>query len=78
MNTILSPRDILDRLVTFPSVSRDSNLPLIDWVEGYLASHGIPSHRQWSPDRMKAGLYAHAGPAISGGTVLSGHSDVVP
>jgi acetylornithine deacetylase len=78
MNTPLSPRAILDRLVSFPTVSRDSNLDLIGWVEGYLASHGIASARQWSPDNMKAGLYAHVGPDISGGVVLSGHSDVVP
>jgi acetylornithine deacetylase len=78
MNTPLSPRQILDRLVSFPTVSAHSNLALIDWVEGYLASHGIASHRQWAPDRMKAGLYAHVGPDISGGVVLSGHSDVVP
>lgn len=78
MKTTLPPREILSRLVAFPTVSRDSNLALIDWVEAYLASHGITAHRQWSPDRMKAGLYAHVGPAISGGVVLSGHSDVVP
>jgi acetylornithine deacetylase len=78
MQTPLSARDILDRLVGFPTVSRDSNLALIDWVEGYLASHGIASARQWSPDRSKAGLFAHVGPQIAGGVILSGHSDVVP
>ncbi|MGL4310118.1 MAG: M20/M25/M40 family metallo-hydrolase, partial [Paracoccaceae bacterium] len=78
MNTPLTPRAILERLVSFPTVSRDSNLALIDWVEGYLASHGIASGRQWHPDQQKAGLFAHAGPAVAGGVVLSGHSDVVP
>jgi acetylornithine deacetylase len=78
MNNILTARDILDRLVAFPTVSRDSNLDLIDWVEGYLTSHGINCGRQWSPDRTKAGLYAHVGPMVAGGVVLSGHSDVVP
>ncbi len=74
----LSPREILDALVAFPSVSRDSNLPLIDWVEAYLDSFGIPAHRVWNSDRTKAALYAHAGPDVDGGVVLSGHSDVVP
>ena len=78
MNTPLSPRQILDRLVAFPTVSRDSNLALIDWVDGYLASHGITAARQWSDDRQKAGLFAHVGPMVAGGVVLSGHSDVVP
>ena len=74
----LTARDILDRLVGFPTVSRDSNLPLIDWVEEYLAGHGIECHRHWSPDRTKSALFAHVGPRVPGGVVLSGHSDVVP
>ncbi len=76
--TDLTPRQILDRLVSFPTISRDSNLGLIDWVEGYLAEHGIESHLQWTEDRQKAALFAHAGPWVPGGVVLSGHSDVVP
>jgi acetylornithine deacetylase len=76
--TALSPREVLDRLVAFPSVSRDTNLPLVDWVEGYLASHGIPSTRVPSPCGTKAHLYAQVGPAVDGGVILSGHSDVVP
>lgn len=74
----LSPREILDRLVAFPSVSRDTNLPLVDWVQEYLGSHGIASTRVPSPCGTKAHLYAHVGPAIDGGILLSGHSDVVP
>lgn len=78
MTNPLSPRQILDQLVSFPTVSRDTNLPLIDWVEGYLASQGITAHRHWNEDRTKAGLFAHAGPMVAGGVILSGHTDVVP
>ncbi|PZR00258.1 MAG: acetylornithine deacetylase [Cereibacter sphaeroides] len=74
----LSPREILDRLVAFPTVSRDSNLPLIDWVEDYLDGYGIPAFRVWNEDRTKAALYAHVGPEVEGGVILSGHTDVVP
>ena len=74
----LSPRQILDRLVSFPTVSRDTNLPLIDWVEDYLESQGVTAHRVWNEDRTKASLYAHIGPEVAGGVVLSGHTDVVP
>jgi acetylornithine deacetylase len=76
--TDLTPRQLLDRLVGFPTVSVRSNLALIDWLEAYLHSHGIPTHRHWNEDRQKAALLAHAGPMIPGGVVLSGHSDVVP
>ncbi|APZ54594.1 acetylornithine deacetylase [Salipiger abyssi] len=80
MPTRLSPREILAHLVSFPTVSRDTNLPLIDWVEGYLGGHGIDSHRHYKeaePD-LKAALFAHVGPEEEGGVVLSGHTDVVP
>lgn len=74
----LTPRQLLDRLVSFPTVSRDSNLDLVDWLEAYLAGHGITAHRHWNEDRSKAALFAHVGPWVEGGVVLSGHSDVVP
>jgi acetylornithine deacetylase len=74
----LTPRQILDRLVGFPTVSSGPNLDLVDWLEGYLAGHGIETHRHWNEDRQKAALMAHAGPRIPGAVVLSGHSDVVP
>jgi len=78
MSTVLTPRQILDRLVSFPTVSRGSNLDLIDWVEGYLAGHAVAAHRHWNEDRTKAALFAHVGPWKAGAVVLSGHSDVVP
>ena len=74
----LTAREILDRLVAFPTVSRDSNLDLIDWVEEYLASHGVAARRVRDATGTKAALYANAGPETAGGIVLSGHTDVVP
>lgn len=74
----LDPTAILAQLVSFPTVSRDSNLALVEWVEKYLAGHGISSTRVLSEDGQKAALYAQAGPAVPGGVILSGHSDVVP
>ena len=69
----------MDQLVSFPTVSRETNLPLIDWVEAYLTSHGIACHRHVKVDEpTKAALFAHVGPEQDGGVVLSGHTDVVP
>ncbi len=79
MPTRLSAKDIMDKLVSFPTVSRDTNLPLIDWVEEYLNDHGITAHRWPDPDQPhKAALFAHVGPLVEGAIVLSGHTDVVP
>jgi acetylornithine deacetylase len=68
----------MEKLVSFPTVSRDSNLPLVDWVEDYLSGHGIAAHRHYNDDNDKASLFAHVGPEVEGGLVLSGHTDVVP
>ncbi len=65
--------------MAFPTVSRDTNLPLVDWVQAYLDSHGIVSHRWVDPDQPhKAAVFAHVGPMVEGAVVLSGHTDVVP
>lgn len=70
--------EILARLVAFPTVSRDSNLELIDWVQTILTRAGFEVTRIWSPDRTKAGLFAQMGPKVDGGICLSAHTDVVP
>jgi acetylornithine deacetylase len=69
---------ILEQLVSFDTTSRLSNLALIEWMEGYLAKHGVASRRVASADGLKANLLATVGPAVEGGVVLSGHTDVVP
>ena len=69
--------DILKTLVGFPTVSRDSNLELIEWVRDYLAEHGIERVLTRGEDARKANLFATIGNG-SGGIILSGHTDVVP
>ena len=78
MTQRLSPFEIMEKLISFPTVSRDTNIPLIDWVADYLDSHGIQSHRYVDPDQPKHALFAHVGPWEEGAVVLSGHTDVVP
>ncbi|WP_438991966.1 acetylornithine deacetylase [Lentibacter sp.] len=76
---LLSAFEIMEALVSFPTVSRDPNTDLIDWVESYLAEHGIVSHRHWRDGAgTHCALFAHIGPEVAGGVVLSGHTDVVP
>lgn len=76
--TIYTPREMLEKLIGFATVSSESNLDLIDFVEDYLASHGIQSTRVASDCGDKANLYATVGPMEPDGIVLSGHTDVVP
>jgi acetylornithine deacetylase len=74
----LSPREMLARLVAFPSVSTSSNLDIIAFCREWLARHGVESRLVMSPEGDKANLYATIGPMTEGGIVLSGHTDVVP
>jgi acetylornithine deacetylase len=69
---------ILERLVACPTVSRDSNLPLIDWVRNYLEAHGVASQLVPDDTGQKSNLFASIGPMMEGGLVFSGHTDVVP
>jgi acetylornithine deacetylase len=70
--------DLLGKLVAFDTTSRGSNLALIEWVEAYLDGHGVSHRRVPNADGTKANLLATVGPAVEGGVVLSGHTDVVP
>ena len=79
MTKHLDPLDIMTALIEFPTISSETNLPLVDWVEDYLGTHGIEAHRWVDPDQPhKAALFAHVGPWEEGAIVLSGHTDVVP
>ncbi|MEM1230793.1 MAG: acetylornithine deacetylase [Pseudomonadota bacterium] len=69
---------MLAELVAFPTVSRDSNLALIEYVQAYLEAHGVEVTLLPSPCGRKANLHATIGPPVAGGIVLSGHTDVVP
>ena len=61
-----TPREMLARLVAFPTVSSRSNLDLIDFVEGYLAGLGVASLRVPDATGEKASLLALVGPAVAG------------
>lgn len=80
MTTDLYPsaRDLLAKLISFDTTSRGSNLELVEWVEGYLDALSVPHRRVPNADGTKSNLMATIGPAVEGGVVLSGHTDVVP
>ncbi|KRA87377.1 acetylornithine deacetylase [Pseudomonas sp. Root68] len=74
----LRSRAMLARLIGFATVSRDSNLELIEFVRDYLHELGVDCELIYNAERTKANLLATVGPRVAGGIVLSGHSDVVP
>jgi acetylornithine deacetylase len=74
----MNSAEILNKLLSFPTVSRDSNLDLVRFVVELLDGHGIEHTIIASEDGHKANLFAAVGPSDVSGVVLSGHSDVVP
>jgi len=73
-----STQTLLDTLIGFATVSRDSNLELIVFIRDYLRALGVHSELFYNDERTKANLFATLGPDDRGGIVLSGHTDVVP
>ena len=68
----------LERLIAFDTTSRGPNLQLIEYVEAELGRLGVSGRRVPNADGSKTNLHATVGPAVEGGVVLSGHTDVVP
>ncbi len=73
-----STAGILEALVGFDTTSRNSNLPLIDWVRAYLDRHEVGYRLTHDETGRKANLHAIIGPEVEGGLALSGHVDTVP
>jgi acetylornithine deacetylase len=74
----VNTRELLDTLIGFPTVSRDSNLDLIEFVRMFLTARGVSSELFMDASGRKANLFATVGPRDRGGIMLSGHTDVVP
>ncbi len=69
--------EILRKLVSFPVLGGESNLSIITWIQNYIESYGIKTSLVPNDEGNKASLHCRIGPAIDGGVVLSGHTDVV-
>ena len=71
-------RAMIERLIAFKTVSRDSNLGLIEWARDYLQGFGAKTRLTHDASAKKANLFATLGDSGKPGLILSGHTDVVP
>src|SRR6202140_1030758 len=71
-------RAMIERLIAFKTVSRDSNMDLIEWVREYLHKLGAKTRLTHDATGKKANLFATLGDSPKPGLLLSGHTDVVP
>lgn len=70
--------EILERLVSFESISGKSTREIVGFIQDYLSSHGIEATLSYDKAGERANIFATIGPQIDGGVVLNGHTDVVP
>ena len=78
MDRLTETRGILGDLISYPTVSTDSNLACIGYLADRLEQAGARVEVKHDDSGAKANLWATLGPEGDGGLVLSGHSDVVP
>jgi acetylornithine deacetylase len=69
---------MIERLIAFKTVSRDSNLGLIEWTRDYLQGFGAVTRLTYDASAKKANLFATLGDSGRPGLILSGHTGVVP
>lgn len=74
----MTTRDILAQLISFPTISSNSNRDLIDYCAKLLSDIGAEITLIEDKTEAKANLYATIGPKDRSGVLLSGHTDVVP
>ena len=74
MNSI----QILEKLISFDTVSSNSNLEIISYCEKILKDAGAETTLIKNTEETKANLFATIGPVDQPGIILSGHTDVVP
>ena len=78
MATLDHTKALLGDLISYPSISSNSNVEVIGYMAQRLQEIGADVQLQFTPDGQKANLFGTLGPDGPGGIVLSGHSDVVP
>lgn len=74
----MNATEILSKLVSFPVLGGESNTSIITWIKAYIESYGVETTLVPNKEGDKASLHCRIGPAVDGGVILSGHTDVVP
>ena len=76
--TLENTIEILERLVSFDSISGKPTHGIVGYIQEFLSDQGIESTLSFDEAGERANVFATIGPQIDGGVVLSGHTDVVP
>ncbi|MDQ0561092.1 acetylornithine deacetylase [Rhizobium mesoamericanum] len=71
-------REILEKLIGFPSVVGSANAPIVSYIRDYFAALGAHVSELPGPEGNRSNLFVSMGPRDRAGIILSGHTDVVP
>ena len=75
---IIKTKDILKQLISYDVLGGQSNLEIIQYITSILDVHKVAYHFVPNENDTKKSLFCRIGPAVDGGIILSGHTDVVP
>ena len=74
----MTAKEILAKLVSFDVLSKQNNLALVNWITDYIKQYNIETVYVYNEEKTQASLHCRIGPAVDGGIILSGHTDVIP
>ncbi|MCF2876397.1 MULTISPECIES: acetylornithine deacetylase [unclassified Tenacibaculum] len=74
----MTAKEILAKLVSFDVLSKQNNLSIANWISDYINQYGVETVYVYNEEKTQASLHCRIGPAVDGGIILSGHTDVVP
>ena len=78
LEQITKTKELLQKLISYPTISAESNLDLIHFIANYLEDLGAEVYIDQNEDGKKANLFATLGGKSANSILLSGHTDVVP
>ena len=78
LEQITKTKELLQKLISYPTISAESNLDLIHFIANYLEDLGAEVYINKNEDGKKANLFATLGGKSPNSILLSGHTDVVP
>ena len=77
-NKVAETIKILEKLVSFQSISGTSTREINNFIVECLMRHGVEPVLSYDGDGERSNVFATIGPKIDGGVLFNGHTDVVP
>ena len=77
-NKVIETIKILEKLVSFKTISGTSTEEINNFIVEYLKKYGLEPVLSYDDDGERSNIFVTIGPKIDGGVLFNGHTDVVP